>query len=286
MKPIFTQDYTTFERFDRQIRSNTSDESVVTDYDIIRQYIRDASRFFANTTRRSYVPYDFTHEVKNIPENFSYDGRFLWLPDDCFAISVLTSTDGTTISSSLYRFSHQYLQTHYQIEINPNARLTTVSNDNFRQRYEITGTWGYHQDYDEAWEASTTLDGAIDDSVTTIRVASVANLERLQYLKIDSEYMQITGAIPTSAPLDLTVKRGVNGSSATAHDNSSVVSYWWVESDVNLAVTRLAVGLYRTRTNAGSQLRFIDGTVLVEGDEKSMTKIASYLHKSPRLLGA
>jgi hypothetical protein len=284
MNRVYQQDYTTFERFEYQIRSSATDTDVVNDYDIIRQYIASASRFFSAVTNRSYVPYTFTHEIEYRPHNFTADRRFLWLPDDCFAISSITNTDGTSIASSQYRFRNQYLSPNYQLEINPNVQLTTYSSTNFIQRYEIAGIWGFHRDYSNAWVSTTTLDGDITDSATSITLSGISNIERLQYIKIGDEMMQITSSIDT--PHILTVKRGVNGTTASAHSDGATVSYWDIETDVQFAVTRLAVGLYRTRHNAGSQLRFVDGTVLVEGDEKSTVRIESYLVKPQRMWGA
>jgi len=282
---IYPMDYTTFEDFERQIRSEPTDTEVVNDYDVIRKYIASASRYFSNEniTNRVFVPYDFTLEVEATGKNFDHTGRFMWLPDDCFAISTFNGVSGTAISSSLYRFRYQYSQTHYQVELHPNAKSTGINSLGFVDRYEITGTWGYHRNYDDAWVSSTTLDGGINATTTTVRVDSVANLERLHYLKIGTEYMQITGAIPTGSPLDLTVKRGVNGSTATTHDDEDVVSYWEIEYDVQLAVTRLATALYRSRHNGGSTLRFNDGTIVVEGNDKTTIEIASYLKKPKRI---
>ena len=283
---IYSSDFTTFERFEYQLRSSPSDEQVVNDYVTIQGYIRDASRFFSRTVNRTFVPYTFTHEIEYNPENFDHTGRFLWLPDDCLSISSIVNTDGSTIASSLYRLRDQYRSPNYQIEINPNARLNTFSNDNFISRYEVAGIWGYNQNYSDAWLDSTTLDSGINASVTDIDLVGITDFERLHYIKIGDEMMQITGAIPTgSTPYTVTVKRGVNGTTATSHDADDTVSIWQVTDDARLAVTRLAVGLYRTRHNAGNQLRFADGAVLVEGDDKSVTKIARNLIRLPRIRG-
>lgn len=280
---IYTNDYTTYEQFDEQIRSDPTNTDVLNDYDLVRQYIQQASNFFSRITMRTFVPYIFVHEVEASRQNFDASSRFLWMPDDCLSVTSVANTDGSIIASTLYRLRNQYLSPNQQLELNANARITNLSSDNFISRYEITGIWGYHRNYDNAWIDTTTISANITTTTaTTFDVASVADLERLQYIRINSEYMQITGAIPTIGTT-LTVKRGVNGSTATTHISADEVDIWFIEPEVQLAVTRLAAGLYRTRHNAGNQLRFIDGSVLVEGDDKTPLRIARKLLRTPRI---
>jgi len=70
--------------------------------------------------------------------------------------------------------------------------------------------------------ASTTLNGAINDSTTTITVASAMGFTGGNFrILIDSEIMKVTAV----SGLDLTVARGQEGTSPTAHDNAVVVRH-------------------------------------------------------------
>src|SRR4030067_865169 len=70
--------------------------------------------------------------------------------------------------------------------------------------------------------ASTTLNGAIDDSTTTITVASAMGFTGGNFrILIDSEIMKVRGV----SGLDLTVARGQEGTSPTAHANAAVVRH-------------------------------------------------------------
>jgi hypothetical protein len=70
--------------------------------------------------------------------------------------------------------------------------------------------------------ASTTLNGAIDDSTTTITVASAMGFTGGNFrILIDSEIMKVTAV----SGLDLTVARGQEGTSPTAHANAAVVRH-------------------------------------------------------------
>jgi hypothetical protein len=70
--------------------------------------------------------------------------------------------------------------------------------------------------------ASTTLNGAIDDEVTTITVASAMGFTGGNFrVLVDSEIMKVTAV----NGLDLTIARGQEGTSPTAHDNAATVRH-------------------------------------------------------------
>ncbi|MBN2132407.1 MAG: hypothetical protein JW741_23095 [Sedimentisphaerales bacterium] len=70
--------------------------------------------------------------------------------------------------------------------------------------------------------ASTTLDGAIDDEVTTITVASAMGFTGGDFrILVDSEIMKVTAV----SGLDFTVTRGAEGTSPSSHDNGAAVKH-------------------------------------------------------------
>mgnify|MGYP001020459242 CR=1 FL=1 len=70
--------------------------------------------------------------------------------------------------------------------------------------------------------ASTTLNGAIDDQVTSLTVASAMGFTGGDFrILVDSEIMKVTAV----SGLDLTVARGQEGTSPTAHGNGSAVAH-------------------------------------------------------------
>jgi len=70
--------------------------------------------------------------------------------------------------------------------------------------------------------ASTTLNGAINDSVETVTVASAMGFTGGDFrILVDSEIMKVTAV----SGLDLTVVRGQEGTSPTAHDNGATVRH-------------------------------------------------------------
>lgn len=71
--------------------------------------------------------------------------------------------------------------------------------------------------------ASSTLDGAINDSTTSVVVASAATFPSTANFRIliDSEYMLVTAIAGTT----FTVSRGQEGSAAAAHSNGATVTH-------------------------------------------------------------
>jgi hypothetical protein len=120
----------------------------------------------------------------------------------------------------------------------------------------ITGVWGFHSDYANAWLAVDTLAAAITTTtattLTTAHISStpdvygqVPQISAGNLLLIDSEYLEVVLAPPGSAVV--TVRRGVNGSTAATHAQDAPVSVWQVEPSVNQAVARQAALNYSRR---------------------------------------
>lgn len=115
----------------------------------------------------------------------------------------------------------------------------------------LTGVWGIHRDYANAWMAVDTLSGNITSSATSLTVANIdgADLYGItprisagNLLKIDSEYIEVTET--DTATNIATVRRGMNGTTAAAHSAGAAVYTWQVEDMVNWATSRQAGMLY------------------------------------------
>lgn len=119
----------------------------------------------------------------------------------------------------------------------------------------IVGIWGLHRDYTNAWQAVDTLAAAITTtSATTFTVADADGADSYgmtprfspgNLIKIDSEFMEVT-AVNTSTNV-ITVRRGVNGTTAATHLIATPVSTFQVEEPIRHAVARQAGLLYARR---------------------------------------
>lgn len=113
---------------------------------------------------------------------------------------------------------------------------------------KITGTWGYHRDWANAWQTITTLNGAIvSTTATSITLTNVdaadawgltPGISAGSLIRIDSEYLEVTATNTTTNVA--TVRRGVNGSTAATHLTSTAVEAYQVEDAIRDVVARQA----------------------------------------------
>lgn len=119
----------------------------------------------------------------------------------------------------------------------------------------INGTWGFNRDYANAWLAVDALAAAITTTTaTTFTVADVdgedpyGRIPRISagnLLRIDDEFMEVLSTVVGTNTV--TVKRGVNGSTAATHLISAVVKTWQVEEPIKRATLRQTAFLYARR---------------------------------------
>lgn len=128
------------------------------------------------------------------------------------------------------------------------AYCTTDNSPNFAT---ITGIWGMHRDYPNAWLAVDVASAIATTTATTFTVADVdgydANyrLPRISagnLIKIDDEYMEVTNT--NTGTNTVTVRRGVHGTTAATHLVSASVYVWQVEDTIRNEVARQCGYMY------------------------------------------
>ena len=118
----------------------------------------------------------------------------------------------------------------------------------------VTGVWGWHDDWSNAWidSGDTVQDAPLTVSATTLTVTNADGLDtdgrspRFQVghlLRVDDEYLHVR-AIDTTTNT-LTVTRGVNGTTAATHVAGTPISVYRPAADVESLVLRWAGWLYR-----------------------------------------
>lgn len=132
----------------------------------------------------------------------------------------------------------------------------------------IAGVWGYNTDYANAWldtgQTVTNVAG-MDASQATFTVTNVDADNTIGYapalsegnlIQIDSEWLYV--AATDTATNIVTVKRGVNGSTAAAHAQGTVVYAYQVEESVRRATYKQAgkeyatIGVYDSQKTTGN----------------------------------
>ena len=137
----------------------------------------------------------------------------------------------------------------------------------------VTGIWGVHRDYANAWAKVDDITNAagITASQTTFTGADVDGADQYgitprisagNLVRVGTEYMDVTATdIATNTA---TVIRGVNGSTAAAHGLNDDVDVWQVEDPIRHIVARQTGLMYQRAgayvtveiQNLGGEIRF------------------------------
>lgn len=232
--------------------SNTTEDNPLLEK--IRQVSRRADRILTGrSTRPVFGPYIEQRQ-------FRIDGRRVRSSDHTFLLrregvvhpllsfSAVTA-DGSTVTSVVEG---------YPQDISPIRRLRLTNDYNWYSYLTsattpgyvaVTGIWGYHSDWANAWLSEDTIQdaGGINASVTTVTVADAggANTYGLTprfspgaLLRAESEYLLVT-AVDTGSN-ELTVTRGVQGSTAAVHAQGVALEVFQVEEPIKRVVARQA----------------------------------------------
>lgn len=225
--------------------------------DQLMRYINQVSRridlmMAGRSTRPYFAPYI---EARQVP----IDGRridsnrgtlLLRGVPPLMAFSAVTA-DGSTVTSTVEG---------YPSGVSPIQMLRMTSAGCSWQSYisgcdpayaEISGTWGYHSDYANAWLGLDTLVGNLNASASTFTVNDVdgddpygfaPRISRGTLLKLDDEFVLVTDT-NTSTNV-VTVRRGYAGSTAAAHTTGITIYGWQVEEPIKRVTQRQAALLY------------------------------------------
>lgn len=237
---------------------------------LLKNILQASSRFdiemSGNARRPFFGPYLETRKFRLSADNVSSLEQTFRLPIGNPLLSYSALLVG---SNSIVGLSEGYPQS-----VSPFAgiRLTSFedwygyANTSTSLTYiSITGVWGYHSDYSNAWIEYDTLAAAIATTTVTTMTVNDADgddpfgyaprFSEGQLLQIDSEYIEVTKV--NTASNALTIRRGVNGSTAATHSNGASVKVWQTDEPIRRAVARQAGsllarrGAYQAESNEG-----------------------------------
>ena len=226
--------------------------SSTTDDTVMRKVLESASRSIDQYCNRYFVTQS---------ETKYFDGAYiLWLPDLLSITKLKTNEDSDATFESTFETT-DYITYGVGLEDSLNTLPITrleISMDSdygsfasgIKKGVEIDGLWGYGDGISSTpYEEDTTTNGAINDSETGFDVTSATNLSAGQVILIDSEQMYIKSISSAT----LTVLRGVNGTTAATHDDSTTIYIYQYPSDIRQACLDLSVALYQNRARQGLQ---------------------------------
>lgn len=121
------------------------------------------------------------------------------------------------------------------------------------ETFHIEGVFGWHSEYARAWVNVTALTADPDVGGTILVVTSAANLSEGMLLRLEEEYVGIVSISDNN----VTVKRGIRGTTAVAHAIDTTIEVFQPESTIVRAAQRWAAMLF-DRTGAFEQVT-LDG---------------------------
>lgn len=221
--------YTTWSRVKAQLRiTDTTDDT------LLQNAVVSACGLIDLVTGRRFV---ITRETKRFQ---CANTVSLGLgKEDLLSLISITNGDGVAIDTS-YVLA-QPLDSYPKVWLEPVPGMALFYNSTLGY-LEITGLWGYHDNPPGAWTTLTTLSAALNSSATTLVVpASISGQEILQ---IDDEQIYVS-SVTAGVTRDGTLARGVNGTTAAAHDKDATVYLYAPMPAIVKAADVLALWLYR-----------------------------------------
>jgi hypothetical protein len=194
----------------------------------------------------------------------SYLNLFL-LKDHILAFSAVTR-GGETITANVELYA-DYNQVATQLRLTDDG-ISWYSTSTAPQFVQVTGVFGWHEDYTNAFDAVDEIQANINATVTSLTVADVdgADLDGVtprisagNYIKINSEIMLVTATNTTTNVC--AVRRGQLGTTAAAHTANDDVSTYRVDERIRRVAARQAALLYARK--GAFQVETLDGVGVV-----------------------
>lgn len=218
-----------------------------TDDSVINEIIEGVSRYIDDETARTFYP-RVQSRVFDVPRR-TQDDRVLWLDDDLLEIISVTNGDSSTVSASDYNEYpfNEYPKGWLKFKQSVSTIWEVDSSGNTEGVVAVNAFWGMHRNYlVRAWTTGGTLDDAAfssSDTTLAVQTGEGTNFAEDTLIKVDDEIMRITDVSSDN----LTVVRGENGSTATAHDDDTTIYIWTVQHDIRTAAIQIATNFYQRR---------------------------------------
>lgn len=226
--------------------SSTNDDKVLA---LARAATAYVDRMFQQ--RRPYFfPYNEARQFRVDGTHINSWDNTLVFNDNLLALTTLTVAGTTVTAVELFPTLSSPVNSLRLTSISDNwwSYCSTDASPNFAT---VTGIWGMHRDYANAWLSVDVAAAIGTTTATTFTVADVdgydANyrIPRLSaghLIKIDSEYMEVTNTVVASNTV--TVRRGIHGSTAATHAAAAPVYVWQVEDTIRNEVARQVGYMY------------------------------------------
>jgi len=237
-----------------------------TDDAVIELLLKSASSYIDDSTGRFFYPRVQTRYY-DVPNPESVDPRLLKLDADLLEVISVTNGDGVTVPSTEYSLRPRNDSPYSGIRLVDNSTYYWAS-DNAGDLHDviaISGIWGFHNYYGNAWLLGSTLAEDLDTTETGTDVTSGTAFAIGDIFKVDTELAYVSA----KATNTLTNTRGENGSTAAAHSSGANVYIWQFMGTLKTAVLETAMQAYKRRfgqSNSNTQTVTAAGIVLTPRD--------------------
>jgi len=215
----------------------------------ILEALEEASRRIDTFCSRHFYPL-----IVARPYDYQNAREIRFSPYDLLEATTVTTGGGDTeIESTDYD-----LLTGGSYGLYPKTRLLMHSDasasldigDRYEQANNVTGIWGYNENWDAAWLSSldTVQDDPLTAAATTLTVSDADGLDAKgisprfqvgQMLSIEDEYLYVAG-VTAGTTNELTVVRAENGSTAAAHVQDTAITVYQPQADIKKACLIIA----------------------------------------------
>lgn len=238
-----------------------------TDDALIVALIQRISALAQQMAQTTFVPYD---DTRKFVDGSLFDDDTLEMDEDLLAVSSMTDGSGATLASDAYRLIPLNAKPHRYIRLGVNYTWG-FTRDIATSTVSVTGAWGMARRYPACFEdVGVTLASPLNAMATSITFASAddaALFSRLTYLRINDETLQVTGQGGDTSTL--TVARGAQGTTATAHDAADDVLLFRQMADIEQAAIAWARWVYQLRDTNQERMQLLNGASILLNEAPS-----------------
>jgi len=237
------------------------------DDNVIAGVLNGVSRIIDAATRgRIFFPRVATRLFSLLRMNEDWQiRRTLKLDFDLLEVATLLNGDGVAIASSEYYLDSPNFTPYHAIVLRESSSTLWQFGLSGDSEYviSVTGVWGYHDDWASAFVSRSLLTGNMTSSVTTagVTTGTGAIFSNGMLVRVGTEYMAVDGVSTDT----LTVRRGVNGSTAAAHSTGDTLYQYMPMTAIAEATKRIGMQAYRRfgQAMSGGQVQVTAAGVVI-----------------------
>lgn len=225
-----------------------------TDDSLLMDALRHCSERWQQETGKQFTAYSETRyfDALSLWQGGSLHGYELLLDKPLLSVTTLTNGNAVVIDSADYLLLPRNDTDKHSIYYDGGWTYSDIPYG----AIQVDGVWCVRSRLSEAWRSSgdTVQSNPLSSSGTSLTVSDADGLDANGYtprfsagqlIRIESEYLEVLAANTTTNVL--TVRRGVNGTTAASHVQGTVIDTFIVEPEVSHAVARWAGYLYKRR---------------------------------------